>query len=110
MHACDGLPAHACMMQYMRRPWCVRRDRCHCRHGRRPVRVHGPQVPLWQFSGTVLAHPPAALLQALGWLALLLPTHEALRGQGAWAEWAPQWLSLWQAGWGGGGVVPAGGV
>lgn len=39
---------------------------------------------------------PCSRLQALGWVALLLPTHEALRGQGAWGAWAPRWLELWQ--------------
>ena len=43
-----------------------------------------------------LRAPP--LLQALGWLALLLPTHEALRGEGAWGQWAPRWLALCQVG------------
>lgn len=41
---------------------------------------------------------PSIHLQALGWLALLLPTHEALRGEGAWGAWAPRWLQLWQVG------------
>jgi hypothetical protein len=56
---------------------------------RRRVCTH-PRPPV-----APLATPPAPL-QALGWLSLLLPTHEALRGRGAWGSWAPRWLALWQ--------------
>jgi hypothetical protein len=27
---------------------------------------------------------------------MLLPTHEAMRTEGGWREWAPRWLHLWQ--------------
>eukprot|EP00887_Chlorella_sp_A99_P008247 scaffold12.g8247.t1 len=40
--------------------------------------------------------PPGTGEGALGWLAMLMPTHEALRGRGAWGEWAPRWMELWQ--------------
>ena len=46
------------------------------------------------------APPPAPLslppVQALGWVAMLLPTHSALRGEGPWRAWAPRWLQHWE--------------
>lgn len=57
----------------------------------------GSAAEIWQHFGPALADPQRPeCFEAQGWLALLLPTHEALRGQGAWGEWAPQWLALWQ--------------
>ena len=50
-------------------------------------------------------------MQALGWLAMFMPTHAALKGEGDWGDWAPRWLLLVSGGvcvgvrvWGGGGL------
>ncbi|KAL4431419.1 hypothetical protein ABPG75_006675 [Micractinium tetrahymenae] len=57
----------------------------------------GAATEIWAHFGPALADPQRPeCFEAMGWLALLLPTHEALRGEGGWAEWAPQWLELWQ--------------
>lgn len=66
--------------------------RCCCPSTRRLI-----QLVIYRHLPCLAAHCLPNNPQALGWLALLLPTHEALRGQGAWGRWAPRWLQLWQA-------------
>lgn len=57
----------------------------------------GSAAAIWDQFAPALADPQRPeCFEALGWLALLLPTQEALRGQGAWGDWAPAWLHLWQ--------------
>ena len=44
----------------------------------------------------LLPSPPASSpRQALGWLAMLMPTQEATRREGDWGAWAPAWVALW---------------
>ena len=37
------------------------------------------------------------MLQALGWLALFLPTHGLRRGEGGWNETVADWMLLWES-------------
>ena len=66
--------------------------RCCCPSTRRLI-----QLVIYRHLPCCSAHCLPNDPQALGWLALLLPTHEALRGEGDWGRWAPRWLQLWQA-------------
>ena len=36
-------------------------------------------------------------MQALGWLAMFMPTHQAATRDGDWQRWAGEWLDLWDA-------------
>lgn len=40
---------------------------------------------------------PAAFdaFEALGWLAMLMPTHAALHKDGDWGTWAKEWMPMW---------------
>ena len=40
---------------------------------------------------------PFCALQALGWLALFLPTHGLGRGEGGWNEMIADWIVLWES-------------
>lgn len=58
----------------------------------------GSAEEIWAEFGPKLRdqqHPQA--FEALGWLTMLMPTQNAKRGEGPWAEWAPQWMTLWEA-------------
>ena len=41
-------------------------------------------------------HTPAAQ-QAMGWLALFLPTHGLLRGEEGWNDRVGEWMTLWES-------------
>ncbi|KAI3424360.1 hypothetical protein D9Q98_009913 [Chlorella vulgaris] len=57
----------------------------------------GSAAEMWDHFAPALADPQRPeCFEALGWLAMLLPTHEAMRTEGGWREWAPRWLHLWQ--------------
>ena len=65
------------------------RDACRLPQCDTSVRL-SPAVSIFCHSA---ARPP---VQALGWVAMLLPTHAALRGGGPWGTWAPRWLQHWE--------------
>jgi hypothetical protein len=37
------------------------------------------------------------MMQAVGWLNLLMPTHQAGNLDGDWDSWVPVWLDLWDS-------------
>lgn len=41
-------------------------------------------------------HTPSAQ-QAMGWLALFLPTHGLLKGEGGWNDRIGEWMTLWES-------------
>lgn len=56
----------------------------------------GSAAEIWAELGPALqdVERPDAY-EALGWLSALMPTHAALRRDGAWGAWARAWLGLW---------------
>ena len=59
----------------------------------------GSAAEIWEeFRPAVLRTEQACEChEALGWLAMLLPTHEAAKLEGDWGAWAKEWVEIWQS-------------
>ncbi|KAK9818405.1 hypothetical protein WJX72_012161 [[Myrmecia] bisecta] len=58
----------------------------------------GAAAEIWaEFSPALQNSHKAQANEALGWLALFMPTHAAARLDGNWSLWLGQWLDLWQS-------------
>lgn len=67
----------------------------HILHRARRFFPLGSAAEIWAEFAPPLQDPSSpAAFEAVGWLCMLMPTQEALRQQGNWAEWVPQWVSL----------------
>jgi hypothetical protein len=56
----------------------------------------GAAAEIWaHFAPALRDQTSPDAFEALGWLAMLLPTHAALAGDGDWGAWAAEWMVLW---------------
>lgn len=52
---------------------------------------------MWEHFRPPLVSDPhsSEAMESIGWLCMMLPTQEATKGQGDWAEWMQEWIDIW---------------
>lgn len=51
---------------------------------------------IWNYFKPALQDPHSTeAFESIGWVCMMLPTQEALKGQGAWSEWMTEWMHIW---------------
>ena len=51
---------------------------------------------IWEHFKPTLQDPHSSeAFESVGWICMMLPTQEALKGQGSWSEWMDEWMHIW---------------
>jgi proteasome activator subunit 4 len=51
---------------------------------------------IWDYFKPALKDPHSTeAFESIGWVCMMLPTQEALKGQGLWSEWMKEWMQIW---------------
>ena len=51
---------------------------------------------IWDYFKPALKDPHSTeAFESIGWVCMMLPTQEALKGQGSWSEWMTEWMQIW---------------
>lgn len=51
---------------------------------------------IWDYFKPAFKDPHSTeAFESIGWVCMMLPTQEALKGQGLWSEWMKEWMQIW---------------